>query len=134
MSTIVSLALPFIFIMFIVQQLVLPMVYVFVDFTPFLTNDVFVTSIRDTLLIKGYSMGEILLYYIFTVSGGVIIPIIIMIFLTQQFLALGAWINGKIIPYKSLTVFWNGIPTSETKLYKRINKESISNSNSVQNI
>lgn len=119
----VSLVLPFIFTLFILFDFLLPLIDMMPDVVPYFVDDEFVVNIRDGLLEKGYGMNEILVYYIFTVSGALVIPIIILLFLMNKSLALGYWAYKKWFPCnKDCTIFWNGIPTSETKWGKRLKR------------
>lgn len=116
----IKMILPFTFTLFIVFLLIMPMVNMLNDTTPYLTNDEFVTTMRDELLEKGYDLDQILVYYIFTISGSILIPFFIMIFIMNHTLSLGHWICNKWIPLKDCKMFWDGVPTSETKWGKKL--------------
>ena len=87
-----------------------------------LTQDELVVEIRDTLMAEGFNQNTIIVYYIFTVSGGIVIPFFISIFTLFKLFDLGNWIC-KNIKLKDMSMFWNGIPTIETETYKRLNKK-----------
>ena len=118
-----KIALPFCGTMIIFFIFVSPMFELFPEVTSILVDDNFVVELRDTLFGKGYNINAILVYWILTISGGILLPIIFLFFVMIKLLDLRAWVTHKI-KLKDLDFFWNGILFRETKLGKKFNKKT----------
>ncbi len=117
LQLIVQLILPFCGIMFIYYTLFFPMLEVMPTVISILTEEELVVEIRDTLWNEGFNLNTILLYYIFTVAGGIVIPVIILIWSMGRLLSLGSWC-AKSLKQEDPKLFWNGVPFRETRLGK----------------
>lgn len=111
----IALTIPFLLTLIVMFFLFLPMVSIMSGFMPILADDVLIVQIRDDLLVKGFDIGTILIYYIFTLSGGVVISLFILLGVMSQSMSLGKWVANRIKLPETITVFWNGVPTTETK-------------------
>ena len=112
----VSAILPGCFFLFLFFNTTMVFVYMLPDSTPYLTNEEFILEIRDGLLEKGYYLDTILVFYIFTVSGPIIITLVAGFWLWQKSMELGQWIVKKWIHYNpKFELFWDGVPLDQTK-------------------
>ena len=114
-----QLVLPFLGILFILFTLFIPMVDIMKEFIPIIIQEDLVIEIRDVMRDNGFNDHSWQLYYTFTIAGGILIPIIILLWSMSRLLDLGNWWAEKI-ELKDPQVFWDGVPTKETKWGKRV--------------
>lgn len=116
-----KVVLPFCGVFFILLTFVLPMFDVMVDAIPILTDEEFVVEFRDILWDKGFNLNTILAYYVLTVAGGIVLPLLFMVFSMMKLLDFGSWMTQKL-KVKDFELFWKGVSLKETRLGKKFAK------------
>ena len=108
LQIILQLVIPLLVTMLVMYVLFLPMVEVLKDALPILVEEEFLRDMRDTLLEKGYEIDKIMLYMIFTYSGGVLLPTLILIWIMGKMFDFGNWLAKKI-KVSDPIIYWNGV-------------------------
>jgi hypothetical protein len=115
LKLLVEIILPACGVLFILFTLVLPMIEVMSSVIPILTEDWVVEHIRDVAIDDGNNISTVLLYYVFTLSGGVLIPIFILLWSMSRLFDLGSWVMKNVTSNK-LIIFRNGVKLIGLKL------------------
>ena len=63
----------------------------------FFADESKIVEFRDVALYEGFSYGQILFYYMFTLAGGILIPVLILFWIMFSMLRFGDWMAKKII-------------------------------------